>query len=305
MSPELKVALSRVVAEIGGKPSLWPHVHLGFLLMERSGGSGAAIFHEMRGLLGLSGPGTLRDWSEALPVEEALAILKRLLAGGASPLTFTVTSCSEQNQRPEQADRLLVSPFQGGLLAAVMDGVGSRKGGDVAAETVRRALERRLALDSMAPVEEPEAFLHNSLADAVRVLKGLNGATTCTALLFLETGTVQLAHVGDSAAFRLRAKSFASLTTPNRKGRRFLTHAIHGEEHAPHRAICAWRLERLEPAFPGDVFLLATDGCYEEVGTEDLTREMREGSAGALVGTSISEGSTDNSTAVVVHVRCA
>lgn len=310
MSPELRDALTAVVARLEAQPSMWPHEHLGVLLQDVLPKPSHVFAKEARKELGVSGNGSLKDWTESMPVEVALPALKRLLAEPRPSLRFMANSHSEQGQRPEQSDRFVSCRFPGGLLVAVMDGVGSHRYGDVAAETVRRSFERRISLGDGAPVEKPRIFLGNSLEDARYALKGMEGATTCTALLIHDDGSTFVAHIGDCAAYRLRSKNLRKLTKPDRVGRHLLSRAISGKEGDPYSARCEWTLKELAPALPGDVFLVASDGCYEDVTQAVMTKEMmtaRQRAAGPvafrLVKTSLDNGSTDNSTAIVVCVE--
>lgn len=223
-------------------------------------------------------------------------------------LTFNVSSHSEQGKRPEQSDRVVVAPFKGGLLAAVMDGVGSGKGGDVAAETVAGCLHEYSRSHSAVLAQDPEGGLRHAMGTALDELAGRIGATTCTALAIREDGRAALAHIGDTALWRLRGEELILLTEAHRHGRHQLTRALHGHGDAPWRASTEYEVRELDAALPGDVFLLASDGCYEEV--PDLLKaamrqariEVAQNPAQVLVAASLAAGSTDNSSAVLVHV---
>lgn len=235
-----------------------------------------------------------------------------------------IVSChSEQNQRPEQNDRSLMLPFRGGLIAAVMDGVGSFSDGDLAAEIVRREFERL----HRAPIEhfrdQPRESMDAVLKSAREEMLGHRGATTCTALLLLEDGACHVAHIGDSMLFRWRAGQTEALTQPHRHGRHVLSKALHGHPASPWTATCQWDLFQAWPAQPGDVYLLATDGCYEDIPTPSLSEMLcafalpsdapgpspeqlraagMDDPARQFVAASIRAGAKDNSTAIVVRV---
>lgn len=230
-------------------------------------------------------------------------------------LTFNVSSSSKQGQRQEQNDRVLTCHFRGGLLVAVMDGVGKGPGAGEAAAEVREVLEAQaLGVGPLAgwglETEQPMA-LDMAMVLARDALAGVEGATTCTVLVLREDGLAVAAHCGDTALFRWRRGKLERLTEPHRVGRHLLTRALHGYGPAPHRASAEFEVLTLEEAEPGDVYLLASDGCYESVSEgllrtalpQVLTMPAPLNLAGGLVEVSLAGGSTDNSSAIVVHVE--
>lgn len=234
-------------------------------------------------------------------------------------LKFNVSSSSVHGQRSEQNDRVLTAPFPGGLLAAVMDGVGKGPGAGEAASDVSEVLEAQaLGVGTMPgwlPGYEQPMHLDMAMVLARDALAAVEGATTCTALVLHDDGQAVAAHCGDTALFRWRQGKLVLMTTPHRASRHMLTHALHGYGPAPHRATAEWDLLTLEDAEPGDVYLLASDGCYEFVthallraalAQAHLCRGLPEMNvAGGLVQVSLAGGSTDNSSAIVVHVEAA
>ncbi len=221
-------------------------------------------------------------------------------------LTFSLSAWSSQGQRSEQNDRLLQAPFAGGLLVAVMDGVGKHKHAGVAAEAVRRALDEYIAQNDSVARETPVSALHQAAARAISALVDTLGSTTCTALLLLEDGRVAVGHVGDCVAFHCRAGELSVLTPLDQSEEGHCTQALQRE--TPGRSSAShWRAWMDKPAEPGDVYLLATDGCWQGVGQEELKRTLTasdpwERAAEDLVRAALAAGSTDNSTAVLVRV---
>jgi protein phosphatase len=141
--------------------------------------------------------------------------------------------------------------------------------------------------------------------------------TTCTALAFAD-GRALAAHVGDSRLYRLEGRRARQLTRDHtlveelrRTGA--LTDAearTHPRRNALTRALgIAPEAEvdvlPLGPLRRGDRFLLCSDGLgpvpADEIAAV-LLREEPEAACRALVARAAEAGSTDNATAVVVHV---
>jgi protein phosphatase len=221
-------------------------------------------------------------------------------------LTFSHCAWSSQGQRSEQNDRLLQAPFAGGLLVAVMDGVGKHQHAGVAAEAVRRALDESIAQNVSVFRETPVSALYQASARAISSLVDTLGSTTCTALLLLEDGRVAVGHVGDCRAWRCRAGELSVLTPLDQSEEGHCTQALQ-RENPGRRAASGWRAWMDTPAEPGDVYLLATDGCWQGVGQEELKDRLMapepwDRAAEELVRAALAAGSTDNSTAVLVRV---
>ena len=223
-------------------------------------------------------------------------------------LRFSLSSHSDRGRSPVQHDRFLQAPFDGGLLVAVMDGVGKRKEAGVASESVRCALEEYISRNAQVAKETPVSALHQASARAIASLAHTVGATTCTALLLLEDGRAAVGHIGDCVAFRCREGVLSLLAKPDRSEEGLRTHSLHREVTGPRTATAGWRAWMEKPSEPGDVYLLASDGCWESVRTAGLKRTLTapepwERAAEDLVRASLDAGSTDNITVVLVRVE--
>jgi serine/threonine protein phosphatase PrpC len=228
---------------------------------------------------------------------------------------FTFSAHSEQGPRAEQSDRLLTLKVHGGLLVAVLDGVGSGKGGDLAAEAVSQEMRAYALAQPGDFLQKPVATLAATIQAGKDVLAGMEGATTCTALLLLEDGRSAIGHIGDCALFLQRGAVLHRLTQPDRTypdaaRRRYLSKALHSREGARATAdFHVWMGGNLEL---GDVFLLASDGCYEGVPEVELHQFLAAAPASSaygewparqLVNASLSAGTNDNTSAIFVWVR--
>ena len=199
---------------------------------------------------------------------------------------------------------------RGDVVAAIADGIGSAKGGRVAAETAVRGF-----LDGMCELPETTEVRRS----AARVLDALNAwmhsqgsrdpnlvgmGCTFTALV-LRGRIAHIVHVGDTRAYRLSGNRLTCLTTDHtredRAGRaKTLYRALGVEEEA--------RLEyAAQPMARHDRFLLCSDGLYGSLTDETIADALRErrapaDTARALVAAALQSGSGDNCTALVLDV---
>ncbi len=220
-------------------------------------------------------------------------------------------------RRANNEDAFCVEPQLG--LYAVADGMGGHEGGEVASRIVVDVM--RDFLSGRDVTDTPDADLEraiNNATDRVRdeaVGELAEMGSTVAALLVREERVV-IAHVGDSRVYRLRDGVLEAMTRDHSlcseledAGYHRLL-SVYGDEisHFITRCIAAdgnADVElRTEPAKPGDVFLLCSDGL-SDVLSEDIIRETLISNAphqagDALLELAYREGSSDNITAVVV-----
>ena len=196
------------------------------------------------------------------------------------------------------------------VVAALADGIGSAKGGRVAAETAVRSF-----LDGMCDLPESTEVQRS----AARVLDALNAwmhaqgtrdpslagmGCTFTALI-LRGRVAHVVHIGDSRAYRLSSNRLTVLTTD------------HVRQDGSDRSSTLYRALGVEAelrlqysAFPmarHDRFLLCSDGLYGWLTDATIADTLSERSAPAdtaraLVTTAIESGTRDNCTALVLDV---
>ena len=196
------------------------------------------------------------------------------------------------------------------VVAAIADGIGSAKGGRVAAETAVRGF-----LDGMCELPE-SAEVQRS---AARVLNGLNAwmyaqgrrdpnlagmGCTFTALV-LRGRTAHIVHIGDTRAYRMSGNRLSRLTTD---------HSLEGgagRSNTLYRALGVEADVPLEytaqPMARHDRFLLCSDGVYGSLTDETIAethsdRSAPTDTARALVARALGSGSNDNCTALVLDV---
>jgi len=197
------------------------------------------------------------------------------------------------------------------VVAALADGIGSAKGGRVAAEmAVRGFLDGFCDLPETMEVRRAAARVINSLnawiySQAQRDNNLAGMGCTFTALV-LRGRIAHVLHVGDSRAYRLRGDRLIVLTTDHvREG------GTTGRSNILNRALGVETEVRLDyatqPLALHDRFLLCSDGIHGFMPPEAVAEILRERSASqdsarALVAAALSYGSTDNCTALVVDV---
>jgi len=199
---------------------------------------------------------------------------------------------------------------RGDVVAAIADGIGSAKGGRVAAETAVRGF-----LDGMCELPETTEVQRS----AARVLDALNAwmhsqgrrdanlsgmGCTFTALV-LRGRIAHVVHIGDTRAYRLSGNRLTCLTSDH------VREDARGRSNTLYRALGVEEEVRLEyaaqPMALHDRFLLCSDGLYGSLTDETLgdmlaDRSAPADTARALVSAALSSGSTDNCTALVIDV---
>ncbi|WP_018633618.1 PP2C family serine/threonine-protein phosphatase [Neomegalonema perideroedes] len=162
-------------------------------------------------------------------------------------------------------DSLVVGGCRGGWIAAVADGLGSRRlsghGSRGACRAARRVLRE-------APAEsDPGAAIPKIHAGWLQELGALSSQEAATTLIFARAtaqGEVMAAQLGDGLLLA-RCGGLLRRLTPERSSFGDLTWALE-ENCAPER----WILLRDRLSQPGDGVILATDGVADDLRPEDL-----------------------------------
>jgi PPM family protein phosphatase len=211
-------------------------------------------------------------------------------------------------------------------LFAVTDGMGGARAGQVAAELAATALEEGAAdVDGaealVALVEEANRRIwERSVNDPETT--GM-GAVVTVALVHDGSGTIAIAHVGDSRAYLLRGDAIRQLTRDHSLVAELVESGVltaEEAEHHPQRSAIT-RALGTDPAVevdlftvagePGDVFLLCSDGLSSMVTDEQVASAIEaaerdpERAAEALVAAANARGGEDNITVVVFELVAA
>ena len=222
-------------------------------------------------------------------------------------------------------------------LFALADGAGGRGRGDVAANLALRSVENYVGSTVKRSHDRPDRDLlgiseqakrlsaavhqaHLNILEVIHVDPKREGmATTIVAALIApRTNQVHIAHVGDSRCYRIRHRRLERLTVDDT----IATDVLEMRPETPDAV-----LERLprnsvvralgmkgdlrvrvtsHDLYPGDVFLLSTDGLTSYVSTETIWEVMREGDpphviASELLNHALAARSQDNISVLVIE----
>jgi serine/threonine protein phosphatase Stp1 len=205
-------------------------------------------------------------------------------------------------------------------LWAVADGAGGHQAGDVASRIVADALNAVSAgfgpAELLVEVRNRLARAHNALrSEAAQRGPHAIVASTVVALLARDDYYACL-WAGDSRAYLLRGERFRQLTRDHSVVQKlFDAGAISAAEALHHpaaniitRAVGAEHLELdkvTDQLFPGDRFLLCSDGLFKtlpERELADLLSTDADAIADRLVVAALQEGAEDDVTAVTIEV---
>jgi serine/threonine protein phosphatase PrpC len=196
------------------------------------------------------------------------------------------------------------------VVAAIADGIGSAKGGRVAAETaVRGFLDGMCELPETTEVRRSGAQVLNALSawmnsQGRRDLSLTGMGCTFTGLV-LRGRIAHVLHVGDTRAYRLSGQRLTCLTTDHvradgahRSGVLYRALGVEAEARLDYIA---------QPTARHDRYLLCSDGVHGAMIDESIADILRDRSAPtdtarALVTAALDSGSTDNCTALVLDV---
>jgi protein phosphatase len=220
------------------------------------------------------------------------------------------------------------SHLRGRTVYAVADGLGGHQGGEVASAM---AVEPLAALDGRAFADAHQAA--EALAEAIReanlaILRRARSdpelwgmGTTVTAAAVAGDRVLQLAHVGDSRAYLLRADApLRQLTTDHTVVQEAVARGLLTRQQAaihPQRGVVT-RAVGLDPQVPvdlpeplelepGDQVLLCTDGLTEVVDDDRIAAVLASEADGddacrALIAAANQGGGPDNVTVVLLRV---
>lgn len=212
-----------------------------------------------------------------------------------------------------------------GNMFAVADGMGGHQAGEVASSlalsVVAQYIEDNIGLISGEKLVEKAASAANAAVykKATSSSKFRQMGTTLT-LMYRESDTVYISHIGDSRAYLFREGELKRVTRDHSLVAALVEEGEITEEQAmvhPQRNIILKALG-LEPQVeidvsavkiqPGDVFMLATDGLTGLVDDEAIKEVMRADGdpstwSRALVDRGLEAGGSDNISVVVVSIK--
>ena len=213
------------------------------------------------------------------------------------------------------------SAYTGRYLVVVADGMGGHVGGNVASAATVLDLTpldhpgyHGSAGTYLADEIQTANIILNQLVELNPLLAGMG--TTCTALL-VDGDQIEVAHIGDSRAYRLRGEDFEQVTTDHTFVQRLVEEGrIRPEEaeHHPHKNVvmrvlgdtdASPELELLRvDAVPGDRWLLCSDGLSGELSNGYMAKvlatvEHPKDAADVLQAAALRSGGRDNISVIV------
>jgi PPM family protein phosphatase len=248
--------------------------------------------------------------------------------GGADALLLEYSGCTNAGKaRPNNEDALLTGMGRDERLFVVADGMGGHEAGEVASFLAVATLQRLW----------PEGSLVEAIRRADQTIFACRDdgefagmGTTVVALRFREDGShnrdgehgleAEVAHVGDSRAYLLRAGQLRRLTEDQsvaaglvRSGAMASTRvAVQPFGNALTQSLgtgtAAVESTRFE-AWPGDRILLCSDGLSDAVAEKEIARVLEtfpgdpQKAAHGLVAAALEAGGPDNVTVVVVDLK--
>lgn len=250
-------------------------------------------------------------------------------ARSANPAAYGATHPGRV--REENEDAFVVAPDLG--LVVVADGVGGAGGGKLAADVVVSTVHRFFAREStrsilrrarpaslvdviptlIAAAEEAHAELRRQASTS-----GFHQMATTLATVVVAADHAFAMHAGDSRVYRLRDGELERVTEDHTAIARWeqqygTVPPLVAREmgHMILRAVSA-RMDTVrpdiwvEPAKPGDLYLVATDGLTRVVSDDAIARLVLgapdlESAAHSLLNAALVEGGPDNITAALLH----
>jgi serine/threonine protein phosphatase PrpC len=230
--------------------------------------------------------------------------------------------------REHNEDSLLLMPEYG--IVAVADGMGGHRSGDVASQlaisTLSDFFQVVVGRDGTWPfpadpeLSDEENYVITSLRLAnrrifdrsLRTMADFGMGTTIVAAMFTRgADKVTVGHVGDSRCYRLRGPELTQLTMDHTLGNagiqgpsaQVLSRAVGTEPDVEVDVV-------VEAPFPGDIYLLCSDGLSRSTNDDAIRDTLRTASdldqaCAALIDKAKAGGGRDNITAILVRVDAA
>lgn len=176
---------------------------------------------------------------------------------------------------------------------AVCDGVGGIEGGEVASNAVAERIDTYMRHVTAEGTDFGKEQIEDMLRDAYHVLNNTvtgDAATTLT-LLYIRAESITMIHIGDSRIYHFRpGKGMLFHTRDHSLVAEYVAAGMISEEAAqthPQRNIitrsmqahsedgwCEATVNEISDISGGDIFLLCSDGVYDEMTTDELTEMM-------------------------------
>ena len=207
----------------------------------------------------------------------------------------------------------------GPVIVGVADGMGGHVAGNIAS-SLALATATEASPDAAMETADRLALANEAILGRVREQQELSGmGTTMTLGRFLEDGTLELSHVGDSRCYMIRDGELRQLSTDHTVVAELvaLGHlkpedvSKHPQRHLVTRTLGLGPVKIDSETLlleDGDRLIFCSDGLTSMVNDEDIRRivtagDDSEATVWNLIETANSEGGVDNITVAVVDAR--
>lgn len=202
-----------------------------------------------------------------------------------------------------------------GIAVAIADGISSSNVSQIASESavagflsdyystpdswsVKQSAQRVLRASN--------AWLHAQTRQSRYRYDQDRGYVCTLSVLVLKSATAHLFHVGDARIYRVQGHALEQLTTDHRVW-------LSRDDSCLNRAMGLSQQLDIDyltvPVWPGDTFVLATDGVYEHLTEQDMAGIIREAgedldaAARQLIARALAAGSDDNLSVQIVRIN--
>lgn len=234
------------------------------------------------------------------------------------------------NIRPKNEDAFVLKEVWGGthLLAVCVDGVGGNGGGDVAADLASRCISEHFyeceqTPDSLDVLQAAVIFANNSIyAQHYNPWLSQMSCVLTAALVNLETGKMDVCHIGDTRLYIFKDGSLTKITTDHSFVGPLEESGEYTEEQAmkhPQRNIITrsvgkdilhWGTEYIQThtiQLEQCTLLLCSDGLYDMVHSSQTKRILQEPISTderveKLIDAALEAGGKDNVTVIVIDL---
>lgn len=208
------------------------------------------------------------------------------------------------------------------FLTAVADGMGGEEYGEVASHIAVKCLHPCHIEHAHSQFTSDARLANDRICLEAATRGGVQSGSTLTAL-YIDDGKAVCCNLGDSRGYLFRKKELKMLSTDHQKAARMVQLGVLTPEQAarhPSRheltrylgipqdvAIVEPSISETVTLFPGDIFLLCSDGLTDMVPDGEIAALLEEAgsakeTASKLVQCAVSHGGRDNVTVAVVQV---
>ena len=224
---------------------------------------------------------------------------------------------SGEKYRNSSDDFSTVIQNNGRFVAAVADGMGGHNAGEIASEMALNHFDDFIVNlygnlsdnDFRFKLDDEIKEIHRVLTKHGYANSACNGMGTTLVSLLTYENRIYLVNAGDSRAYRMRNGILYQLTTDhsvqNKNNDYTLpSNMIYNCLGGGGDSAFADVTELTGKVFENDMFLLCSDGLYDELSEEEIEAHLRNfSSASSLVNAAKAKGGHDNISAIVITIK--